>query len=124
VNFLKHLLPGSNSASHGVRGIAPLEAAKRVADGSSVLVDVREPSEWESGVAEPANLLPLSDLMGKRLIWGPFLEAHKDRELILYCLSGGRSGSASRLLAGEGHRVANLGGFSAWRDATLPVRKP
>jgi rhodanese-related sulfurtransferase len=124
MNLFKRLFSRFNSASHAVPGVAAQEAAKRIADGSAVLVDVREPSEWESGVAEPANLLPLSDLVGKRQMWAPFLARHKDRELILYCLSGGRSGSAARVLAGEGHRVANLGGFSAWRGAKLPVRKP
>lgn len=124
MNLFQRLLSRSTSASRAVRGIAPQEAASLIADGRAVLVDVREPPEWVQGVAEPANLLPLSDLMGKRQMWEPFLARHKDRELILYCLSGGRSGSAARLLAGEGYRVANLGGFSAWRAAALPVRKP
>ena len=124
MNLFKRLLAQPTFASHAVHGIAPQEAAKRVADGSAVLIDVREPSEWVSGVAVPANLLPLSDLKGKRQMWAPFLARHGDRELILYCLSGGRSGSAARTLAGEGHRVSNLGGFSAWRGAGLPVRIP
>ncbi len=124
MSLFKRLFTVSNSASDAVRGIAPQEAAKRVADGSAVLIDVREPSEWVSGVAVPANLLPLSDLMGKRQMWAPFLARHGNCELILYCLSGGRSGSAARTLAGEGHRVSNLGGFSAWRGARLPVRIP
>jgi 3-mercaptopyruvate sulfurtransferase SseA len=39
--------------------VAPAEAAKRVADGKAVLIDVREPAEWaETGVAAPAALLP------------------------------------------------------------------
>ena len=39
--------------------VAPTEAAKRVADGKAVLIDVREPAEWaETGVAAPAALLP------------------------------------------------------------------
>jgi rhodanese-related sulfurtransferase len=124
MNLFKRLFFRSTSVSPAVRGVAPQEAASLIADGSAVLVDVREPSEWEQGVAEPANLLALSDLMGKRQMWEPFLARHRDRELILYCLSGGRSGSAARLLAGEGYRVANLGGFSAWRAAALPVRRP
>src|SRR6185369_12116404 len=37
--------------------ISPTEAAKLVADGKAVLVDVREPAEWaENGVAKPAVL--------------------------------------------------------------------
>ena len=42
-----------------VARIAPAEAAKLVAAGKAVLVDVREPNEWlDTGVAAPAVLLP------------------------------------------------------------------
>jgi rhodanese-related sulfurtransferase len=73
--------------------VAPAEAAKRVADGTAVLIDVREPAEWaETGVAAPAALLPLSDLNGDRKQWTEFLEKNRAKELILYCRSGHRAG--------------------------------
>jgi rhodanese-related sulfurtransferase len=104
--------------------VAPAEAAKRVADGKAVLIDVREPAEWvETGVAAPAALLPLSNLNGDRKLWKEFLEKNRDKELILYCRSGNRSGRAAKLLAGEGFRTANAGGFGDWQSANLPVRK-
>lgn len=104
--------------------VAPAEAAKRVADGKAVLIDVREPAEWaETGVAAPAALLPLSDLTGDRKQWKEFLEKNRDEELILYCRSGNRSGRAAKLLASEGFRTANAGGFGDWQSANLPVRK-
>jgi rhodanese-related sulfurtransferase len=104
--------------------VAPAEAAKRVADGKAVLIDVREPAEWaETGVAAPAALLPLSDLNGDRKQWKEFLEKNRDKELILYCRSGNRSGRAAVILAGEGFRTANAGGFGDWQSANLPVRK-
>lgn len=124
MNLLKRLFSPSNSASPGVRSVAPQEAAKLIADGTAVLVDVREPWEWDDGVAVPANLIPMSDLLGKREMWKPFLARNRDRELIVYCRSGGRSSSAARTLAGEGFRVANMGGFATWRAAKLPVRRP
>jgi rhodanese-related sulfurtransferase len=94
------------------RTIAPAEAAQRVADGKAVLIDVREPKEWaETGVAAPAALLPLSDLNGDRKQWKEFLEKNRDKELILYCRSGSRSGRAAKLLAEEGYRTLNAGGF-------------
>jgi rhodanese-related sulfurtransferase len=85
---------------------------------------VREPEEWSDGVAAPAALLPLSDLSGSRQKWQPFLEKNRDKELILYCLSGVRSGSAARLLAKEGFRTANAGSIYDWSSAGLPVSKP
>jgi rhodanese-related sulfurtransferase len=103
---------------------ATTETASSIASGESVLVDVREPAEWESGVIQGAHLLPLSDLKGDRLKWKPFLEANKGRELRLYCRSGNRSGIAARLLADEGFRVLNAGSFSALQSAGQPVTKP
>jgi phage shock protein E len=93
------------------------ESLKRMQAGA-VLVDVREPSEWRGGVAADAILLPMSDLNGGRSHWKPFLEhVGKDREILLYCRSGNRSGIVARQLAREGFRVANAGAFSAWSRA-------
>ncbi len=104
--------------------LTPEEAARRVAAGTAVLIDVREPNEWRDGVVTGALLLPLSDLQGDRQQWKPVLAANADKELILYCRSGNRSGIAVRLLAGEKFKTANAGGFSAWKAAGQPVRTP
>jgi rhodanese-related sulfurtransferase len=104
--------------------IAPAEAAKRVAGGKAVLIDVRGPDEWaETGVAAPAALLPFSDLTGARKQWRTFLEKNRDKDLIFYCASGSRAGRAAQLLAKEGFRTANAGGFGDWQAAGLPVRQ-
>jgi len=112
------------SGGSGVRRVTPAEAAQLVADGKAVLIDVREPDEWADGVAAPAELLALSDLTGPRKTWKPFLEKNRDRELLLYCLSGSRSSGAARLLAAEGFRTANAGSIHDWARTGLPVRKP
>jgi len=104
--------------------IDPAEAAGRVAAGTAVLIDVREPDEWSGGVAEPALLCSLSDLRGARAQWAAVLEANKDKELILYCASGARSGVAVSMLRKEGFNVVNAGGYGSWRSAGLPVRQP
>lgn len=107
-----------------VASLTPAEAAKLVADGKAVLVDVREPSEWaESGVAAPAALLPKSEfdegLIGE---WKDFLAKAGDKQIILYCRSGRRSGAVAATLAAKGYKVANAGGFKDWKAAGLPVR--
>lgn len=108
--------------------VTPDEAAQRVASGGAVLVDVREPDEWaQTGIVAGAKPLALSDLRGERRDWKPFLAANKDRELILYCRSGNRSGQAAALLAAEGYRTANAGGLRDWVAAgkpVVPVAKP
>jgi rhodanese-related sulfurtransferase len=66
----------------------------------------------------------LSDLRGPRVQWKMVLEANKDKELILYCASGARSGVAASILRKEGFNAVNAGGFSDWSRAGLPVREP
>jgi len=105
--------------------VKPEEAADQLKTGKAVLIDVREPDEWaESGVAEPAVLLALSDLRGERKQWKPFLEKNRDKTLLLYCRSGNRSGQAMTILVKEGFKADNAGSFSAWKSAGLPVRSP
>jgi rhodanese-related sulfurtransferase len=104
--------------------ISPAEADAAIKAGTAVLVDVREPSEWPDGVATPATLLPLSDLRGKRVGWKPFLQENKNKRIIVYCLSGARSGMAAATLKSEGFDAANLGGLSQWVTSGLAVRRP
>lgn len=123
MSSFKEFFSAFSSSAAGVRSVSAQEASRLVTSGSAVLVDVREPEEWvESGVAKPAHLLPLTDLGEPSLKWKNFLQQHKQREIILYCLSGARSGSAGRQLAREGYKVANLGSLRAWVDAGLPMR--
>jgi rhodanese-related sulfurtransferase len=104
--------------------VSPQDAAKLVAEGKAVLVDVREAPEWKaSGVAAPATLLPKSDLDGDQKQWKPFLEQNKDKQILLYCASGGRSKTVAAALAEKGLRTANVGGFRDWSRAGLPVRQ-
>jgi rhodanese-related sulfurtransferase len=105
-------------------GIPAAEAAKLVADGKAVLVDVREPSEWaESGVAAPAVLLPKSEFdAGQIGEWKDFLAKVGDKQIITYCRSGRRSGAVAAALAEKGHKTANAGGFKDWQAAGLPTR--
>ncbi|MBI4624690.1 MAG: rhodanese-like domain-containing protein [Verrucomicrobia bacterium] len=107
-----------------VQKIAPADAAKLVAAGKAVLVDVREPAEWaETGVAQPAVLLAKSDFDGEQKEWKDFLAKVGDKQVILYCRSGGRSGTVAAALAAKGVKTANAGGLKDWTGAGLPVRK-
>ncbi len=104
--------------------LTPAEISRRVSVGEAILIDVREPDEWTSGVAGPARLLPLSDLRGARQEWRAVLEKNRDKELIVYCRSGNRSGQAAALLAREGFRTSNGGSFARWQNAGMSVRTP
>lgn len=107
-----------------VQKISPAAAAKLVAEGKAVLVDVREAKEWaETGVAQPAVLLAKSDFDGAQTEWKPFLEKNAGKEIILYCRTGHRAGIVGAALAEKGVKVANAGGMKDWTEAGLPVRK-
>ncbi|MDQ5979867.1 MAG: hypothetical protein QG602_2842 [Verrucomicrobiota bacterium] len=131
--FMKKLLPlfamlslFSSLVAADVPTLTPAAAAKLVADGKAVLIDVREPSEWaETGVAAPALLLPKSEFdAGQVGDWKDFLAKVGDKQIILYCRSGRRSGTVAEALAAKGHKAANAGPFEAWKAAGLPTRQP
>ncbi len=118
------MLGGLTASAADVAKVSPADAAQRVADGRAILVDVREPAEWaESGVAAPAELLPMSDFNGDQKLWKPFLAKNAGKELILYCRTGNRSGRVAAKLAEQNIPVANVGAFKDWQAAGLPVRE-
>lgn len=99
------------------------EAAALVAVGRAVLVDVREADVVEmSMVAAPAYTLPFSDLRGERKQWQAFLEANRDREIIVYDTTGKVSAQAVTILTAEGFSASSAGLLLDWRMAELPVR--
>jgi len=91
--------------------------------GTAVLIDVREPPEWTSGVAKNAALLPLSDLRGSRVQWNSFLGKNRGKQLLVYCRSGRRSASAAAQLRREGLAALNAGSLNALDRAGWPVCK-
>jgi phage shock protein E len=101
--------------------LAAADCIDRVRSGAALLIDVREPGETRSGAAQGAKLLPLSDLTGGRRKWSEFLTANVDRDLLLYCGAGVRSGMAARILRSEGFRAINAGSFGEWSAAGWPV---
>lgn len=118
------LASASLAVAAEVQKITPADAAKLVAAGKAVLVDVREPAEWaETGVAQPALLLPKSDFDGAQKQWKDFLAQNGDKQVIVYCRTGRRSGIIAAALAEKGVKVANAGGMKEWKDAGLPVRQ-
>jgi rhodanese-related sulfurtransferase len=121
--FTLVLAAAASASAAEVATLSPAQAAKLVAAGSAVLIDVREPAEWkETGVVAGAALLPKSDFDGRQKLWKEFLARHGGQELILYCRSGRRAGQVGASLAAQGHQVANAGGFDDWREAGQPIR--
>jgi rhodanese-related sulfurtransferase len=85
-----------------------------------VFIDVREPYEYEEFHIRDSQLIPLNTLISNL---DP-LEDHKDDEVIVYCRSGARSGTASMVLRANGFsNVRNTtGGILAWLQAFGPTQ--
>jgi len=100
--------------------ITPATAAAGVADGSLLLVDVREPSETATGYARGARRIPLGQLAGS-------LDelAAAGTPVAFVCQSGTRSARAASAAGRAGIDARNVqGGMRAWSQAGLPVRRP
>lgn len=92
------------------------QAAALIADGA-ILLDVREPAEWQAGHAPRARHIPLGQLSAR------LAELPANRPVITVCRSGARSRQAAALLARDGRHVHNLtGGMHAWTNAGLPLQ--
>lgn len=111
----------------GVVLMTPAEANAWLAGpgASATLIDVRTPGEHAAGV------IPGTDLLAD---WnaGPAAFAQavqnvpKDKPVVVYCRSGGRSSKAAAWLRSQGFSdVRDIqGGITAWQGARLPVDRP
>ncbi len=90
--------------------------AATILDAGGMLLDVREPEEWEAGHAPGARHVPLGQLpdqMG---------DLAGDAPIVVICRSGGRSALATEWLATAGFDAANLvGGMQEWARAGMVV---
>jgi len=97
------------------RTVSPEQAAT-LADSGAILLDVREPREWQAGHAPRARHIPLGQLSRRAA------EVPQRRAVVTVCRSGARSARAAAMLARDGREVSNLaGGMRAWARAGLPV---
>ena len=97
--------------------ITPTEAKARLDGGwKPYVLDVRAPHE-----AEIATLAFSDRLQPHTAIEAILDELPKDRELLVYCRSGGRSGMACSVLAQHGFDCTNLeGGITRWAQEIDP----
>ena len=77
----------------------------RIKAGAKI-VDVRTPDEFQDGAYPGAVNIPVQTL-GARMG-----ELSKDKPIVVYCASGGRSATAARMLLQAGYAdVVNAGGL-------------
>ncbi len=90
--------------------------AAALIQAGAVLLDVREPAEWEAGHVPGALFIPMGEL-GARIG-----ELPSDGEVVVMCRSGHRSAMATRALREVGISATNFdGGILAWAADGGPV---
>lgn len=98
--------------------ISVLEASQLVDEDGGVLLDVREPDEWQAGRAPGALHIPMGSVSTStdRLPSGT--------RIACICAVGGRSAVVAEALVGAGYDAVNVrGGMTAWEAAGLPVER-
>ena len=122
---VKQLLEAANAA---VPRVSPDQAKAIIAKGNAVVVDVRDAPEVEqSGKVAGALHVSRGMLEFRADPDSPYHDKNfaKDKTLILYCASGGRSALAGKLLKDMGYgQVFNLGAFKDWAASGGAVEKP
>lgn len=94
-----------------------LEKVLREKKGDYVLVDVRDEFEFADGHIAGAINIPAETFAAKSGV------LPKDKEIIVYCNSGGRSYMAYRKLTKLAYPTIFQAIFSEWKEAGLPVVK-
>lgn len=87
--------------------------------GDWVVIDVREPYEWRSGIIPGAATIPMGQLPDQ------LTQLDKAARYAIVCASGNRSQAAAAHMADRGYQVANVrGGMSLWLAAQHPTDRP
>jgi rhodanese-related sulfurtransferase len=101
--------------------ITPQDAYNAIiSDANITIVDVRTKEEVQKdGKLENSILIPVQ-VLDKNL---DKLIPYKSRKIFVYCRSGNRSITASRILSNAGFKVYNIkGGIKLWKKSKLPFQ--
>jgi len=121
---VKHMLEAANAV---VPRVTPAQAREMIAKRNTLVVDVRDaPEVQQSGKVAGAVHVSRGMLEFRADPESPYHDKNfaKDKTLILYCASGGRSALAGKALKDMGYdRVYNLGAFKEWAESGGAVDK-
>ena len=122
---VKQLIEAANAV---VPRITPVDAQSMIASGQAIIVDVRDAPEVEkSGKVAGAIHVSRGMLEFRADPEAPYHDKHfhRDRPVILYCASGGRSALSAKVLKDLGYeQVYNLGAFKDWVENGGDIDKP
>src|SRR5262245_50313483 len=114
---VKQMMEAANAA---VPRITAAQAKEMMAKGNTLVLDVRDAPEVEkSGKVEGAVNVSRGMLEFRADPETPYHDKNfsKDKTVIVYCASGGRSALSGKLLKDMGYaNVYNLGAFKDWAE--------
>jgi len=101
------------------RRVDPATIDALIADGKTVVLDVREPNELEeTGTVKGAIHIPLGQLEAR------LGELPKDKVILTACRGGGRASRAMALLEAKGFKTAGFCGLADYKGARVfPAKK-
>ena len=110
-------------AKQHIREISLQEALASL-DAKPLVLDVREPDEFQQGHLPSAINIPRG-VLEFRMSQEPTL-TNRDREILIYCKTSGRAALAAEALQKLGFTTVQsvAGGFDAWQTAGLPTETP
>jgi rhodanese-related sulfurtransferase len=115
---VKQLLEAANAA---VPKLTPAQAREMMAKGNTLVVDVRDAPELEkSGKVAGAMHHSRGMLEFRADPESPYYDKSfaRDKTIIVYCASGGRSALAGKMLKDMGYgQVYNMGALKDWADS-------
>ena len=121
---VKQMMEAANAA---VPKITPAQARDMISEGNTLVVDVRDAQEVEkSGKITGAVNVSRGMLEFRADPESPYHDKKfsRDKTVILYCASGGRSALSGKVLKDMGYtKVYNVGGFKDWTDSGGAVEK-
>lgn len=101
--------------------IGPEKFRDKIKSDDVLVVDVRQPEEFEAGHLENAVNIDVKDEGFLKIAVNTL---PKDKVIAVYCRSGKRSALASEMLSKKGYKVLNLdGGIENWISHNYPVVK-
>jgi rhodanese-related sulfurtransferase len=122
---VKQMMEAANAA---VPRITAAQAKEMIEKGNTLVVDVRDAPEVEkSGKVAGALNVSRGMLEFRADPESPYHDKSfsKDKTVIVYCASGGRSALAGKVLKDMGYdRVYNLGAFKDWAQGGGAIDKP
>lgn len=121
---VKEMMETANAV---VPRITPDEARRKIADGNVLIVDVRDPPEVAmTGKVQGAVNVSRGMLEFRADPESPYHDKSfsKDKTVLVYCASGGRSALSGKVLKDMGFsHVYNMGAFKDWAECGGPVEQ-